>query len=152
MAANKHPRDLFDVWKMFDSETLAEETVECFVTYLAGHNRPVHEVLFGRDKPIEDAYNNNFLGMTEEPVSLHTLLRTRARLRDELPSKLTDSHREFLTMLTRAQPNYALLSCPHADKLPALRWKLANLEIFQQRRPRDFESQARHLEKMLNAI
>jgi hypothetical protein len=26
--------------------------VECFVLYLAGHNRPPHEVLFGRDKNI----------------------------------------------------------------------------------------------------
>jgi predicted nucleotidyltransferase component of viral defense system len=148
----QHPRDLFDVCKMFDADTLTDETTECFVTYLAGHNRPVHEVLFGRDKVIDKAYNDNFLGMTEEAVPLDALLNTRARLRDELPAKLTDSHRKFLIMLTRAQPDYRLLRCPHAEYLPALRWKLENLKIFKRRRPADFESQARSLEKLFDKL
>ena len=33
--------------------------------------------------------------------------------------------------------------------LPALRWKLANLETFRKRRPRDFESQAKELDTKL---
>jgi predicted nucleotidyltransferase component of viral defense system len=34
----QHPRDLFDVLKMFESGGLSDVAVECFVTYLAGHN------------------------------------------------------------------------------------------------------------------
>ncbi|MBM3341101.1 MAG: nucleotidyl transferase AbiEii/AbiGii toxin family protein [Betaproteobacteria bacterium] len=146
----QHPRDLFDVWQMFISDGLSDATVECFVTYLAGHNRPTHEVLFGNDKDIADEYRNTFVGMTVEPVSFDTLLETRARLRAELPQRLTGAQRNFLTGLSRAQPDWTLLQCPHAAELPALRWKLANLQTFSKRRPADFEQQARALEIRLS--
>jgi predicted nucleotidyltransferase component of viral defense system len=42
----QHPRDFFDVLKMYESHGLTQEILDCFVAYLAGHNRPVHEVLF----------------------------------------------------------------------------------------------------------
>ena len=87
--------------------------------------------------------------MTADPVSLETLLETRARLRTELPQRLTGAQRHFLTGLSRAQPDWTLLQCPHAADLPALRWKLANLQTFSKRRPRDFEHQARALETKL---
>ena len=70
----QHPRDLFDVWQMFEVDGLSDGVVECFVTYLAGHNRPMHEVLFGNVKDIAAEYRNNFVGMTTEPVALDTLL------------------------------------------------------------------------------
>lgn len=119
------------------------------MTYLAGHNRPTHEVLFGSEKDITGEYQNNFVGMTTEPVSLDTLLSTRARLRTELRQRLTNNHRKFLSGLARAQPDWALLKCAHSAELPALRWKLANLHTFQKRRPDDFERQARALDDRL---
>ena len=145
----QHPRDLFDVMQMFASDGLSDAMVECFVIYLAGHNRPIHEVLFGNDKDIADEYRNTFVGMTADPVSLDTLLATRARLRAELPKRLTGGQRQFLKGLARAQPDWTLLQCVHATELPALRWKLANLETFRKRRPRDFESQAKELDTKL---
>lgn len=138
----QHPRDLFDVLKMFESGGLSDAVVECFVTYLAGHNRPTHEVLFGNDKNIAHEYDQHFLGMTVEPVSLDILLETRARMREELAKRLTEKQRQLLIGLTRAQPNWTLLQCPHASELPALRWKLNNLQTFSQRRLADFEKQA----------
>ena len=145
----QHPRDLFDVSQMFASEGLSDATVECFVTYLAGHNRPIHEVLFSNDKDIAGDFQNTFVGMTTDAVSLDSLLGARARLRDELSRRLTDSQRKFLIGLARAQPDWALLKCPHAGELPALRWKLENLQTFRHRSPKDFENQARALETRL---
>ncbi len=145
----QHPRDLFDVSEMFDARGLTDAAVECFVTYLAGHNRPTHEVLFGTDKDIADDYNNTFVGMTTEPVSLEALLETRSRMRTQLTARLTDKHRTFLIGLARATPDWTLLDCPHVAELPALRWKLANLQTFQRRRPEDFEKQAAELEARL---
>lgn len=52
----QHPRDLFDVRGLFERGGLAAEVVECFVCYLAGHNRPVHEVLFSRDLDMSSAF------------------------------------------------------------------------------------------------
>ena len=145
----QHPRDLFDVWQMFESDGLTDVAVECFVTYLAGHNRPTHEVLFGNEKDIAREYTDNFVGMTTEPVEFDTLLQTRERLRSELPRRLTDKHRSLLIGLAHAEPDWTLLQCPYAAELPALRWKLANLQTFRQRRPADFEKQANVLEAQL---
>jgi hypothetical protein len=59
---------------------LTDAMVECFVVYLAGHNRPLHEVLFGNDKDIAAEYDRAFVGMTDVPCSLDTLLAARAGL------------------------------------------------------------------------
>jgi hypothetical protein len=75
----QHPRDLFDIWMMFESGGLSDDAVECFVIYLAGHNRPTHEVLFGNDKDIASDYRNQFVGMTRDAIELDTLLTARAR-------------------------------------------------------------------------
>jgi len=147
----QHPRDLFDVWQLFQTGGLTDSMVECFVVYLAGHNRPMHEVLFGHDKDIAAEYVRAFVGMTEVDCALETLLDTRARLRRELPHRLTRAHRQFLSGLTRAQPDWSLLQCPHAEHLPALRWKLTNLQTFQKRRPKDFVAQAEALDTALAA-
>ena len=109
----QHPRDLFDAWQMFAAGGLSDATVECFVTYLACHNRPTHEVLFGNDKDIADEYRNTFVGITADPVSLETLLETRARLRAELPQRLTGAQRNFLKGLSRAQPDLASVDRPN---------------------------------------
>lgn len=145
----QHPRDLFDVRKMYEDGGLTVDTVECFVTYLAGHNRPIHEVLFSNDKDISAEYNNQFVGMTREPVNLETLLAARDQLRRELPAALTPDQRHFLVSLANAEPDWHLLRCEHAAELPALRWKLENLRKFRRSRAADFERQARLLEELL---
>lgn len=146
----QHPRDLFDVWQLYESDGISDGMVECFVIYLAGHNRPPHEVLFSNDKDIANEYERAFVGMTEVECSLETLLEARARLQRELPQRLTTTHRQFLSGLVRAEPDWSLLQCPHAAELPALRWKLSNLETFRKRRPADFVAQADALDAGLN--
>jgi predicted nucleotidyltransferase component of viral defense system len=66
----QHPRDFFDVLGMYDQSGLTPQIVECFVSYLAGHNRPIHEVLFSRDLEITSVFENEFVGMTSAPFPL----------------------------------------------------------------------------------
>jgi len=149
-ASRRFSMTVSDVWNLYQSGGISDEAIECFVTYLAGHNRPTHEVLFGNEKDIAHEYRSSFLGMTTgEPVTLDALLETRAQLRAELPKRLTDKQRQFLLGLTHARPNWGLLKCPHADELPALRWKLSNLETFSKSRPADFQKQIKDLERQL---
>lgn len=145
----QHPRDLFDVHEMFQSGGLTDGAIECFVTYLAGHNRPTHEVLFGNAKDIADEYRNHFVGMTTDPIELDTLLAARARLQEELPRRLTNDHKQFLIGLAGAEPDWSLLRCAHASELPALRWKLENMKTFRDHRPDDFKKQAATLQARL---
>lgn len=103
----QHPRDLFDVLGLYARGGLTQGIVECFVCYLAGHNRPVHEVLFANRIDIAPSYANEFAGMAREPVALDELLRIRQNLFAELPSALTDSQREFLLGLVRCEPDWS---------------------------------------------
>ncbi|MGY8526248.1 nucleotidyl transferase AbiEii/AbiGii toxin family protein [Paracidovorax citrulli] len=145
----QHPRDLFDVWQLHQAGGITDGMVECFVVYLAGHNRPSHEVLFGRDKDIAAEYRRAFVGMTEIDCALDVLLEVRRRAREELSERLSEQHRRFLLGLCRAEPDWSLLECRHAAELPALRWKLANIETFRSRRPTEFTRQGDLLEKRL---
>jgi predicted nucleotidyltransferase component of viral defense system len=146
----QHPRDLFDVLKLYEQGDLTPDILEAVVIYLAGHNRPTHEVLFGTDKDISTSYANSFVGMTfEETPSLEILLDVRARLRADVAQSITEKHRDFLIGLAGANPDWVLLDCEHAESLPGLRWKLINLKKFQKNRPSDFEKQADALRALL---
>lgn len=123
----QHPRDLFDVQQMLARQGWSEELLDCFVVYLAGHNRPAHEVLFPNEKPLEEVFVSEFEGMSSTPVRLDDLLATRRRMLEELPRALLPRHREFLLSMMRGEPNWALLPYIHLEQLPALQWKLRNL-------------------------
>lgn len=141
----QHPRDIFDVMHMLERLGWTPEVLDCFVAYLAGHNRPAHEVLFGPAKPLDPAFTNEFAGMTRDDVSLETLLATQARLRHELPRQLDAHHREFLLSLVRGEPTWPLMRFEQLQALPAIRWKLQNLHTLKKRDAGRFEEQERML-------
>jgi len=120
-----------------------------FVVYLASHNRTLHEVLFPPRKDIALAYEGGFVGMTTEPVTLDSLLAVRDRLFAELPAALDADEREFLRTLVRARPNWSLLSIPHLEELPAIRWRLQNLEQLARHQPERFRALAEALDERL---
>lgn len=141
----QHPRDLFDVRGLFERGGLTAEVVECFVCYLAGHNRPVHEVLFSRDVDMSSAFENEFAGMARNPITLAELQQVRRKLKKELPIALTASQRKFLLGLVTGEPDWQLMKCPHLSQLPAIRWKLQNLAKLQKSNPGKFTQQADEL-------
>ena len=153
----QHPRDLFDVMRLYDAgidgvRGVTDGMVECFVLYLAGHNRPMDEVLAPRDDRAKDlrlAYESSFAGMTREPVTLSALESARERLFAELPRRLAVRHRAFLVGLARVEPDWSLVGCAHASELPAIRWRLQNLEQFRDARPREWARQVAALERAL---
>jgi hypothetical protein len=147
----QHPRDCFDVKLMYERFGLTPQFVECFVVYLAGHNRPVHEVLFANTKDIEQVYEGEFRGMTVQDVPLQDLLDARARLMHELPRALTPAQREFLLSFVRLEPKFDLLQYPDVAQLPAIRWKLENLAKLRNKSEERFNEQAALLAQRLDA-
>jgi hypothetical protein len=137
----QHPRDLFDVMQLFAHEGITAGIRRAFVVYLASHNRPVHEVLFPTLRDIRQEFENNFTGMTVEPVELETLLTARERMVRELQQGLTKDERQFLLSLVAAEPEWAVLGVPHLERLPGLRWKLQNLERLRKADARKFAEQ-----------
>lgn len=137
----QHPRDIFDVMHMLDHVGWQASVVDCFVAYLAGHNRPVHEVLFPRVKPLEPAFTNEFAGMTRDVIELDTLARVQARLLEELPRQLTAAHRDFLLTLVQGRPAWERMPIQHLHELPAIKWKLTNLAQLEKRSAARFAAQ-----------
>jgi hypothetical protein len=136
----QHPRDLFDVLVLYNNTGLTPEIVDCFVAYLAGHNRPVHEVLMPRLQPLDATFANQFNGMTRDEVSLESLEQTRTRLFHDLPRALTHQHRTFLLSLVQNQPRWDCMPFPHLQELPAIRWKLQNLaKLKRAKRPEQIQ-------------
>lgn len=148
----QHPRDWFDVLLLRQRDGLTAEVAECFVAYLAGHNRPVHEVLFPTIKPMQPVYDAEFIGMTREEIPLSELEKTRAGTLSELPKLLTANQRAFLLSLVRAQPRWELMPFKQLPELPAVRWKLQNLEKLRAKDKRKFADQHDQLESKLLAI
>ncbi len=143
----QHPRDLFDVLKMYESHGLTLEILDCFVAYLAGHNRPVHEVLFSNIQPMEETFKNEFVGMTSEPISLEALKNTQNKLMGELPQALTTSHKSFLLSLVTGNPDWSLMPFNHLQEMPAIKWKLRNLNSLKLRNASKFKLQKSELEQ-----
>lgn len=145
----QHPRDFFDVHGMFATQGISADIMNCFVAYLAGHNRPVHEVLFSRDLDLTAIFENEFVGMERQSVSLPQLIETRTRLRGEIVAALTPAHKEFLLGLVSAAPDWSLLPFAHLSQLPAIQWKLQNLARLKKANPAKFNAQTEELRKRL---
>jgi hypothetical protein len=148
----QHPRDLFDVMELFAHGGITPEIRRAFVVYLASHNRTFHEVLFPTPKDIRLAYEGSFAGMTSEPVTIEALLATRERLFQELPSALDANEREFLRTLVQAKPTWSLLDIPHLEDLPAIRWRLQNLQQLQRADPARWRALCDALEQRLQDL
>jgi hypothetical protein len=124
----QHPRDLFDVMQLYAHEGITPAIRRAFVIYLASHNRPVHEVLFPALRDISQDYERSFRGMTTDPVDLSALISVRERLVADLQRMLETNERQFLLSLVKATPEWKLLDVAHLKQLPAIRWKLTNLD------------------------
>lgn len=147
----QHPRDFFDIEQMFASVGLNSAVADCFTCYLAGHNRPMHEVLFSRDHDLRMVFENEFQGMTRDPASLERLEDARTQLRKELLGSLTAAHRRFLLSILDCEPEWDLIQFSHLKDMPALRWKIQNLQKLKDTNPRKFQQQATALRAKLEA-
>ena len=67
----------------------------------------------------------------------------------ELQQGMTADERRFLLSLVAAEPDWKLLSVPHMQRLPGLRWKLQNLEHLRKRDARKFAEQKDALARLL---
>ena len=79
----QHPRDLFDVMKLYEHE--------------------------GITPGIRHDYTHNFQGMAEDHVPLDALISTRERLVKQIQKELDDDERRFILSLVRAAPEWSLL-------------------------------------------
>ena len=123
----QHPRDLFDVKLLYKNEGLTDDLFRVFLVYAACSSRPIHELLAPNEKDVADEFAREFAGMTAEPIDLDALLSARKRLIGDIQARLNGNAAEFLMTLQAAEPDFTLIGLPQAADLPAIKWKLLNL-------------------------
>ena len=113
---------------------IADPIRQAFIAYLAGHRRPIAELLVPNRKPIEDLFVNHFAGMTDEPVGLAELEAARTWLFEWAATSLTENERRFLLSIKQGEPDWTLLPFDGLDQWPAIQWKLFNVRRMSPRR------------------
>jgi predicted nucleotidyltransferase component of viral defense system len=142
----QHPRDLYDVQLLLDNEGISERMKNAFLVYLMGHNRPMSELLDPIPQKIGSLFRAEFEGMTYEPVSLEQLEKTFKNMVRKIHAAITDADRNFLLELKRGTPDWQTFALPEAERLPAVQWKILNLN---RMKPGKRKKAAAKLEKVL---
>ena len=142
----QHPRDLYDVQLLLDNEGINDRMKNAFLVYLMGHNRPMAELLEPIPQEIGPLYRAEFEGMTYEPVSIERLEKTLKKVVRKIHDAITDADRNFLLALKRGTPNWQTFAFPEVEHLPAIQWKILNLERMN---PGKRKKAAAKLEKVL---
>jgi hypothetical protein len=86
------------------------------------------ELLEPNPQDIGPLFRAEFEGMTYEPVSLERLEKTFRKMIRKIHAAITDADRNFLLALKRGTPDWQSFALPEAERLPAIQWKILNLE------------------------
>jgi len=130
----QHPRDLFDVKILLENEGITDRIRKAFVVYLAGHDRPIHELIEPTRQDVRAIFERDFVGMTMTAVKYQDLLDARETLVSEIQKGLTCEERRFLLSLKEGKPEWKLLGLAGIEKLPAIQWKLLNIRKMDKRK------------------
>lgn len=143
----QHPRDLFDVKWLLENEGITDDLRKTFLVYLMSGNRPMAELLNPHRKDIRSVYESEFVNMTEIQVSVEELEDARENLIQSIHQGLTEDEKQFLLSFKKRSPDWTLLGLEGVKELPAVKWKLLNLN----KMPQEKHTQALNkLQKALN--
>lgn len=145
----QHPRDLYDIAKLYENEGLTDALFRAFLVYAASSKRPLCELLNPNLSDLTVIYDTQFRGMTKEAVPLKALEAARLQLIADIQSRLNGNPAEFLRGLQMGAPDFTLISLPDAADLPTVKWKLLNIAKFMKVNPARHAEQTAKLEALL---
>jgi len=124
----QHPRDIFDSTLLLKNEGITYHVRKAFLVYLISHNRPIAELLSPNFKDMKPVFEKEFAGMALFEIEYDELVEVRRALVNEINKQLTGDERNFLVSFKEKTPKWDLLGVEGAQDMPAVKWKLANLE------------------------
>jgi hypothetical protein len=143
----QHPRDLFDVRKLLDTEGLTPGIKDASILTLLSSSRPLHELLAPNFLDQSNTLINQFQGMTEVDFSYDTFDQTRTELIETLNGSFTAEDKEFLMGFHRLQPNWEIHDL---SRFPSIKWKLQNLNKFKNGNSEKHETMMLLLQEVLS--
>jgi predicted nucleotidyltransferase component of viral defense system len=145
----QHPRDLFDVYHLLMNEGISEEIKLGFITFLLSHARPMGELICPHLLDQHEAFENQFAGMTVTPFYYNTHEAVRERLIAEIFQSLTADDRNFLLSFKKGEPLWNLIPIDNLQHLPAVKWKLLNIQNLLKNNPAKHAEMLKALEEKL---
>lgn len=124
----QHPRDLFDVYLLFKESGITEDIKNGFIAALVSHMRTMHEVLQPHLLDQRSAFEKQFKGMSDITFTYEDFERIRKQLIEKINSILTETDRTFLLGFKRGNPDWNLFPVTGLKDMPAVQWKLLNLQ------------------------
>lgn len=148
----QHPRDLFDVHFLLESDGIDEDLFRAFLVYLVSHSRPADELLNPHLLDLTSQYDEEFVGMTVEEVPLPALIDARQRLIQLVQEGARrEGARRFLLGFHALQPDWTAIGLDNnIGELPAVRWKMLNLERLRAENELKFSKQLESLRQVLD--
>lgn len=138
----QHPRDLFDVKYLLETEGFPPEIKEGFLLLLLSSERPIHEALFPNFLDQRSALENQFAGMSNVDFSYEVYEKVRTELIATIHKKLTKTDKDFLLSVKSLKPDWTKYNF---ENFPAVKWKLQNLQKLKNTNPVKYQ-------KMYNAL
>jgi predicted nucleotidyltransferase component of viral defense system len=123
----QHPRDMFDVQLLLENEGYTDEVKIGFMAALLSHMRTIGEILNPHLLDQRLAFEKQFAGMASIPFTYQDYEATRERIIKEIHSRWTETERSFLLSFKRGAPEWDLFPIAILKELPAVRWKLENI-------------------------
>lgn len=148
----QHPRDLFDVHHMLENEGLTDEIRMGFMASLLSHSRPIHEMIRPNFQDQRMLFETQFAGMAFTPFSYADFEATRERLVKEINDGWSDNDRAFLISFKQGTPDWSLFPLENLPHMPAVQWKLMNIQKLISQNPEKHVDQLNTLKKRLTEL
>lgn len=145
----QHPRDLFDIHQLYAKGGLSDDIRQGFLVYLLSSNRPIHEMIRPNFLDQRRTFETQFAGMTQEPFGYEDFEAVRERLVQDIHAGLSEADRRFLLSFKSGEPEWNLFPHERLKDLPAVLWKLSNIQSLKSHNPAKHAEQLKALEERL---
>ena len=145
----QHPRDIFDVKLLFDNEGLTDEIWQGFIVGLISHYKPINELLSPVLKDQKSAFDNQFAGMTSIEFSYDDYENVRDTLIGTIKQRLTENDKQFMLSFEVGEPEWDLFPHSVLKDLPAIKWKLLNIQKLKNTNIKKHQQMIENLKKIL---
>lgn len=142
----QHPRDLFDLKVLLETENITDRIKDAFIFYLLSGTRPPHEMLDPQEINMTHVLEKDFSGMINVKVTENELRKAQKDTVLKLKSLFTENDKRFLISFVKNRPDWNLYTYPKIKDYPSIKWKMLNQEKMDLKKKDD---QVALLEKIL---
>lgn len=146
--SRQHPRDLFDCRGITIDEF--NDVKDGFMMCLLGSDKPIIESLNPNPIDQQEALQNQFEGMTDEPFGYDDYQQSRENLINVINSGLTDIDKDFLVSFEAGNPDWSRCSAGDLSCYPSIKWKLQNIAKLKAKNTAKYNEGLGKLGKYLN--